>query len=131
MLNATYWILSAYCAALHSRAIILSVSRKSFGDVFLPWHTTADKTVRHRFLADSAHLFLQYDLLVVALAVVPYVYYLSSLQTNNSGTLAAVGRLCKALIGTVLLGPGAITALALALYGLPKEKRDIGATKDK
>jgi len=95
-----YWTLTLYGAFFHIRTLLLSIvrGRNAFLEVFSPWHkrTAPDK----RTLSVAAHEFLQYDLLIIALAVVPHYNY-------------CTGRgKWEALAGVVALGPGAIAVLA-------------------
>lgn len=107
---------SAGIAAACHFYVVLSSQYQNHGvlaAVFWPG-ATGEKSFQGDLLAQACHLFLQNDLIVIGLALVPYsVFILSGIHENRSWSLWLIAMLKISLL-SVLVSPGAVFAWTLA-----------------
>lgn len=108
--------ISAGIAAACHFYVILGSQYQNHGvlaAVFWPG-ATGEKSFRGDLLAQACHLFLQNDLIVIGLALVPYsVFILGGIHENRSWSLWLIAMLKLSLL-SVLVSPGAVFAWTLA-----------------
>lgn len=77
-----------------------------------------DNAIRAGSITDAAHLFLQYDVVVMAAAYLPYAFVLlGPVRADPGSLLGGMGALhLSSLLAAAILtiGPGAVLAFALA-----------------
>jgi hypothetical protein len=123
-----YIFAGLYSTAAHTYAMMASLFDQNpatiFGRVFLPSYTHVDASTP-TVIVDAAHLFLQYDLIVIGLTFIPYTYVLldplleerSLFQPhiNIRQELERPMALLLVILTCVILGPGATVSFAFAV----------------
>lgn len=111
-------------AAAHIYVLIISLftsnTRIAFSRVFLPSHVEIDLRNSNK-ITEGAHLFLQYDWVIINLTCIIYTYFLLEAHLESlirylkipSG-LGKVVAMPLVMMTTILLGPGAAVSFACA-----------------
>ena len=132
----SFVIAGLYGAAVHLYTIAVSLSTTdpdmTFTRLFIPSLGKVSPGSPN-LLVEGAHLFGQFDWIIMAMACALYSYHMLSYSRGKSAPLASrVGtspelepklELCANILATALLGPGATGSFALAMreYRLRKE----------
>lgn len=135
---ASYIFAGLSSAAAHIYVLIISLfaknTRIAFNRVFIPSLDKIDPRAPSK-ITEGAHLFLQYDWIIINLTCMLYVYLLLEAHMeilirhmNIPSVSSKVVIMLLVTITTVILGPGAAVSFACAIIENRLQGRDTGKT---